>query len=511
MSIQYYRISRYIHALPLIYGILIFANIAFVWWIDYFPTQDGPTHLYNLYVYKCLANDDSLFSQYYVRGALLSPNLGYWIFTYPWISWFSPVVADKIFISTYILLFGISTPVYIHVINKRPFPHSFIAFALLYNFSILMGFYSYAIGISLLMMSIAAFWFFRDSAKRIQVSLFNFFGVTLCFCHLLLFFIYVIVGVTYFALIIKERNTRLLSAISLWVSYNVLPVLFCLIWWLARHQAIAGDAPVISVAWRLDYRDISNLTMLSLDSYEKYQGGVGIFLFLIILSLCMAALMKRRAMKVISFADKWLIVTVIALIVVYFFIPDSFGVLALVKLRLVVVIVLIVLPLMTYPQNGAVSKLAGLLVITTSMFSMIVNAHAIYGESIKVKRYLSWSEYAKMNNSIAVAYHGDEKHRRVDPVKHAISYYCLAAKCIDAGNYEAASGVFNVLLKPGAPAMPPIGMIQSAPDKVSWSDYQDITYVIGWGLKDRDHQILKNSFRLESEKLELSIWRRLNK
>lgn len=67
----------------LLYIFLLIINVIFVWWVKYFPTQDGPSHIYNLFIYYDLANGGSHFDMYVERRSLFSLNMGFFVIAYP--------------------------------------------------------------------------------------------------------------------------------------------------------------------------------------------------------------------------------------------------------------------------------------------------------------------------------------------------------------------------------------------------------------------------------------------
>ena len=85
-------------------------HIGIVWLLPYVPTQDGPSHIYNLVILKDLLNGGKEWGDYFTAQLFAVPNLGFHLIAYPLLSVFPPLIVEKIFISTYMVLLGVSVP-----------------------------------------------------------------------------------------------------------------------------------------------------------------------------------------------------------------------------------------------------------------------------------------------------------------------------------------------------------------------------------------------------------------
>ena len=113
--------STYIY----LYTVLLFAHIGLVWFLPYFPTQDGPSHIYNLVILHDLLNGGKEWGEIFSYQLHAIPNLGFNLLTYPMLHFLHPLTAEKLFLSIYIVLMGCSIPFFLHVFNKPSMPLSF--------------------------------------------------------------------------------------------------------------------------------------------------------------------------------------------------------------------------------------------------------------------------------------------------------------------------------------------------------------------------------------------------
>ena len=100
------------------YIFFLCAHIGLVWFLKYFPTQDGPSHIYNIGILHDLLNGGKEWGNYFTCELHAVPNLGFNLLAYPMLHFFPPLVAEKLFVSMYIVLMGCSVPLFLHVFNK---------------------------------------------------------------------------------------------------------------------------------------------------------------------------------------------------------------------------------------------------------------------------------------------------------------------------------------------------------------------------------------------------------
>lgn len=94
--------------------------VAFFWGFKYVPTQDGPVHLSSAFVLESLVAGDSLCGDYYELHLSLAPYWAYHAATAPLLAAFRPLVAEKIFISLYLIAFAVAAWYFTKAAAGRP-------------------------------------------------------------------------------------------------------------------------------------------------------------------------------------------------------------------------------------------------------------------------------------------------------------------------------------------------------------------------------------------------------
>src|SRR5262245_23491200 len=111
-----------------LYWFVFALHLGVLWWFPFFPSQDGPTHVYNTAILRDLRNGGSEFGAFFDLKLFFTPNLGAILPLYFLAGVFPPMVAEKLFLSLFFgLLVGVM-PRLLQIAGNHPFPASFLAF-----------------------------------------------------------------------------------------------------------------------------------------------------------------------------------------------------------------------------------------------------------------------------------------------------------------------------------------------------------------------------------------------
>ncbi len=110
--------SQYYSKSSLLIVLLIVAYLFPIWLFDYFPTQDGVSHVYNSQIITEYSNQTYQFRDYYDINWFPFPNwlshisLTLLMFIFP------PLTAEKVFLSLYIILFPLAIRYFLNIETK---------------------------------------------------------------------------------------------------------------------------------------------------------------------------------------------------------------------------------------------------------------------------------------------------------------------------------------------------------------------------------------------------------
>ena len=114
-----------------------------IWAFTYFPSQDGPVHLYNAALIQEFINPThDIFQQYYLLNTNLDPTWFPHLILVALMYVFDPLISEKIFLTTYVVMFVFSVRYALGAINLNSRWLVFLAFPLIYSYILNMGFYA---------------------------------------------------------------------------------------------------------------------------------------------------------------------------------------------------------------------------------------------------------------------------------------------------------------------------------------------------------------------------------
>ncbi len=147
----------------LIFWARIFIHLIPLWSVNYFPTQDGPVHLENAVILSEYSNPEAgILREYYVIN---NQGLSNWLIQLllSSLTLISPLlIAEKILISGYIILFPISVRYCLKSANPDSAYFSVFAFPFVYNYTLHMGFFGFCYSLVMFFI-LLGFWLkYRD-------------------------------------------------------------------------------------------------------------------------------------------------------------------------------------------------------------------------------------------------------------------------------------------------------------------------------------------------------------
>jgi hypothetical protein len=130
-----------------------------LWSLDYFPTQDGPSHIYNAHAFLQLFDDSNWrLDQVFRKNIGWIPNsLAHLFFVVGQGLGFDPMWVEKVFVTLVIIALPLSIHYVATAIDPRNWWVGLIGFILAFHNLLHMGFYSYSISVPLALFFLGTF------------------------------------------------------------------------------------------------------------------------------------------------------------------------------------------------------------------------------------------------------------------------------------------------------------------------------------------------------------------
>ena len=499
------------------YILFLLVHIGLVWLLPYFPSQDGPSHMYNLLILKDLVNGGKEWGSIYSYHFRATPNLAFLLISYPLLNLFPALVVEKIFISIYILLLGGSVLLFLGTFNEKSLPFIFFVFPVIFSFNLLMGFYSYVITVPFFLIAFSLCWKIRKQNMTWKFFIFNLSAFVLFYFHLIPFVLFLLSLVFITGVRTKGINKNIISQLKLLILIS--PSLFILFLHLIKSQ---GDFPadfsyLFSIPWYLYlFRDLLTFSSLTLSPWQMIPGFIFSFLFWYFLFASVFPIFQDRYGKgkkaeSIPSSVKVLIYFSVTLILIYLVAPSRFGGGDFFNQRFPWLILLILLPILRYDEKLISKRFVLISGPSIAAFFLVINIFVFYQEAIKIKQFSNGLNTDLSKGAYVMIYKrwNPRPHwPRVDVLRHAASYYGIYKGLADIGNYETVFDYFPVKFKDKTLEFPPIDQIQYKVETIEWGEYPSIRYIFGWNVENEDTKKLKKYFHVILEKHPLSIWER---
>ncbi len=491
-----------------LYILFLAAHIGLVWILPYFPTQDGPSHIYNLVILDNLLHGGKEWGRFFTYNLHAVPNLGFHLIAYPLLQLFPPLITENIFVSIYIFLMGACVPFFMRSFDKPALPLSFLVFPVIFNFNLMMGFYSYAVAVPAFIIAISLAWRIRNKSQSTRFICCNTAGIIIYFMHLVPFMFFLI-AVAVFAIVENKNSNNVARSLVRQLLVNF-PLIALLFYYLSTGTSspVPADFSYLLSSQRAAtlFTDLLTFSTVNFSPWQLVPGSICLF---VILMLLFSFARDRLIGKFQLIAgQKALLLLALTLTVIYLLAPFWLGDGSYFNDRFPWVILILLLPPLagvSAHKNPAVK--VG--IITTAILSLCFNAVIFRQQSKEVATFLEGLHVGCSKGDMIMLYKTDRPAwPKIDVILHATSYYGIFNGCVDVGNYEAGLNLFPVHFNNKLAALSLQNRIAYNPDSINFSQYPALMVVIGWKLKTSTRERLKIFFDMHFENSKLILWHR---
>jgi hypothetical protein len=148
-----------------IFYIILGINLIFLFTVKYYPSMDGPSHLYNSnLIYHFIKGDCTSLHNFYLLNSIFIPNWLSHLILSLFISIFPAWLAEKALIIIYITGLSLSFRLLVKKINPDNTIFSILIFPFIYSFLFHLGFYNYSLSFIFIFISIY-FWLEKENEE----------------------------------------------------------------------------------------------------------------------------------------------------------------------------------------------------------------------------------------------------------------------------------------------------------------------------------------------------------
>ncbi len=233
---------------------IVLINLIPLFITKYFPTVDGPAHLYNArLIIDLLANNASPLAEYFVFNSNLNPNWSAHFILSGLLLIFPAFLAEKILLMSYLLFFPVSFRFLFKTLNIQENYLLYFIFPFTYSFMFYFGFYNFHIGLIFFFITIG-FWvkFLKSGLNYPRLLLLLFLTLCVFFSHLfilaMLFMVITLLNLKDFIALFKsttDNKNSIIKSILLQIAV-IFPVVVLTLFYFYSNPIVAGTFDYLS-------------------------------------------------------------------------------------------------------------------------------------------------------------------------------------------------------------------------------------------------------------------------
>lgn len=427
--------------------ILVALYLVPIWRFKFFPSSDGPSHIYNTQVLKGCANSRSPYHEYFRLNLRPYPNWTSSLFMLASQSVVSPLLAEKFLLTFYIVFFVFAVQYLLKAAGNRTKLFLLFSFLYLYNFLLLMGFYNFSLGVPLLLFAIGFFWKNKESFNWKRGGFLSFLLVVLYFSHPVPFLVVIIILILLSLLYYRKRWKETSKALICLVPSLALCFNYFYTFRIFTRQKAPGNFQNLSEAI------VDMITLKFLISVDTLRQPIlattcGILIMLLVIFTIKKKITIRNNTLSYEFNQKdyffliFLIIFILSIVT-----PDAIaGHGSYIFQRVLLITSLLVLPWLSEELGRIMKSLVAGILICLVLMNLFIIYHSFLIINNDLAEFTSSKPHVGHHNTLIPLIFRRNARSSINQVfVHAASYYCLNNFNINLANYEADKDYFPIM------------------------------------------------------------------
>ena len=429
----------------LVIALLIVLHILPLWVFKYFPTQDGPAHVYNSYVLSAFHDEEStLLREYHKLNLRLFPNWSSHAFMSLLMKIFPPLIAEKIHLSAIISLLPLSLFYFVGAVHKGKNLYGFVGFLFSDHYLLHMGFYSFALSVPLFFFALGYFMKHKEDLSLNKIAILNLLCILIYFSHILSYLL-LILSLTLLSITSFYRRPKRVMALLV----SMLPLYFIMANYLLSN--VVADNGHLHLRWERfsdwkawDYFLSIKSLMFFTDAHLIPTRILAIMLGLLFAVTLYKRIRERRIMS----QDNQFLLIFGVFTVLYFIMPGGMASGGFINYRVNLFIIPVLLPFLSEDYHKYIKRGIIIIIVILSVARLSISCRYYYSLDKITKEYTSGVELIERNKTVLGLWSDarpgvkdpppftHQPYHHVRPFVQASSYYCLSNNCVSLSNYE---------------------------------------------------------------------------
>jgi hypothetical protein len=484
-----------------LFAAMILALLLPVWSVPYLPTTDGAAHVANADVMRKI-EDPSLpvFRQYYLVSHDPSPNLIGHLVLAALLYVAPPLVAEKILVSLYMILFPLAVRYGVRSVRKNATPLAFLAFPMAYSYLFAQGFYNFCLSMAAFFLVVGYWLRNRDRLDSRRAVVLLVLGMLLYACHLFsLVLACGVIGlmVTWFGMAdVRARWLRKAVKRAIISALVLAPGLVMAVLFRPSAEKFQSTDPD---EWHPKDDLVGLLQFSSMTSYRNAETWLGGALATVFAALALWALANKLLRRTWTKWDGLLLVPA-GLLAVYFKAHDAASAHFYIPQRVMFYCFLtLLLWLAGQPMTRRIRRAVIPLGMLLGVAFVASHAHKYRQFAPQLAEFVSAGDHIQRNSTflpLIFAPRGLDASGRpisidVSPFYMASGYIAARRDAVDLRNYEANTDHFPVRFRPERNPYDHLAVgkgLDSIPPVIDFNRFDRaggrVDYVLLWGVTD---------------------------
>ena len=459
-----------------------------VWLFHYFPSHDGPIHIYNCLVLKDIFTSQHGIAQtYYTLNPQFPLNVLAHVLLTALTFIANPLVAEKLFLTIYAITLGLSARYALASIRRQSLFLSFLILPTVFNFTVYMGFYNFIIAIPIFFWT---FGYWRRNAADLRwpkVAVLAAAFLVMYLAHLFVVaFAFLVIGIVVLAAVLRSQPFRFWRVPEFRTVYAMLPTAA-----LAAYFIIKRSVPNKYNNPLRSLRDLFHDNFIV--SFYAGETVIAIAFFLFI-ALTTAWQIRKAAKRGARWkTDGYLIALVVSLFLYLVASNEMIGG-GYTRIRLLLFVVFTDLfwlaqfhyspRFIRFTQGFSIAMALSLALFHASAYRMLnpyLAEYASAGSVMATAKSMLALNYSVQGRTAS----GGRISRRAGPFRHADAYVGIERRLALIDNYEATTLLFPLVFVPGQNPFPAMVDLYDEPpcadlDAYVAATHRPMDYVMIW-------------------------------
>ncbi len=433
----------------LIFFIVAVINLFPLFSRQFFPFMDAPAHLYNAkLINQMVFGHNEFLREYFAFNPVIVPNWMSHIIMSPLHGFFEPGNVEKIYLISYFFLFPYALRYCVMGMNRENKYIAYLGFPLAYNTLAMYSFFNFSYGLVFFLLCVGYFYRHHAFGKATWKHYLGLFILLLCvyLCHLVVLMITLLCMAFMFlnALWLDRPSffKKLFSVRTALLIVVSLPSLVLLLLYLKAFHTSAGTYEFLEKRELLEYL-LNGRHFISFGFAENYNSGLLAFLIFCLFLPALYFVLCEAKQHFFASSRLFLGAILVAVLGLYFYLPNSDGVGGYVSIRLCILIFIIVVLFSSAFRHNRVFLGC---VLFISLYIQH-NRLKLYNEII-VSRNRAVTEIRDQAvfvepNSFLFSFKIDDDWLS----GHQYNYLCLDKPVVAVQDYECMTGYFPLVWK----------------------------------------------------------------